>query len=414
MTTTAYIRLLCIVALILPLFTSCTMQEDITPQRERVMVSVQIGQLPLTNAITGRALNPLDAEVENRLKNLTFFQFDSEGFHNRQRDYFRIDSLNVTSYATTNINFFTGQSTIVCLANVDKDDIDDFYRNAWAQNTSVNEGEITLDQFKAWEIQIPYMDYTSNVTNAVDLAKQSNQYEGLPSAMPMSGMYSGNITAATRPSLTIMLGRMVTQLNFTVTFVNPLNKAIGYEFFNVGNRVHTFPGLLAEAINDPLHTRFHVRDYAPNYPAGASTSRFFYIAPTNAGADEQKAIRGDIYYDQNCFARFGVPDSTSMGYSTPPSPSPVRPNARVYIASVGPQDRANATAPYTLQANTIYHISLRLRIEDSPNPYDPNVPTESGNGSSRSGEASASFPVLKKPTSVLPNGTLEYSVTIHP
>ena len=112
-------------------FTACddSGRDDVLPKKEGdglVEVPVHIGLRPMVNAVTTRAENPLDPATENYMNSLRFFEFDQEGFHNRDEDYHEILlSQGHTSYPNITIQFHELSRTIVCVANVTPRNVED-------------------------------------------------------------------------------------------------------------------------------------------------------------------------------------------------------------------------------------------------------------------------------------------------
>ena len=105
-------------------FTACddSGRDDVLPKKEGdglVEVPVHIGLRPMVNAVTSRAENPLDPATENYMNSLRFFEFDQEGFHNRDEDYHEILlSQGHTSYPNISIQLHELSRNIVFVAYV--------------------------------------------------------------------------------------------------------------------------------------------------------------------------------------------------------------------------------------------------------------------------------------------------------
>ena len=164
-----------ILLLALLTFTTCddSDRDDTWLQKKKggrlVEIPVYIGLRPMVNAITTRAENPLDPATENYMNSLRFFEFDQEGFHNRNEDYHEIlFSQGHTSYPNISIHdikFHELSRTIVCVANITPRNVEDLYNTYSGTGTDKEEGHITLDDFKKWMIDVEYQQYDAENPN---------------------------------------------------------------------------------------------------------------------------------------------------------------------------------------------------------------------------------------------------------
>ena len=269
-------------------FTACddSGRDDVLPKKEGdglVEVPVHIGLRPMVNAVTTRAENPLDPATENYMNSLRFFEFDQEGFHNRDEDYHEILlSQGHTSYPNITIQFHELSRTIVCVANVTPRNVEDLYNTYSGEGTEQEEGHITLADFKKWMIDVEYQQYDAET--AYEKAFYSSVYEGLPVSMPMSAVFEGVPSDFQNKGITFYMGRLLTLLNFTLYFKSELNKPFGTEFYNVASQIHLFPGERVE-VDRNWPPRFQIVDILPregnaywgpreSYKPGESVQRY--------------------------------------------------------------------------------------------------------------------------------------------
>lgn len=408
--------------------TSC--QEDTTLDVEqteksdiqRVTIRVNVSPRPMIDAVT-RAESPLDPSTENFINSLRFFEFDQEGFHNRATDYHEvIFPEGRTSSGPINMQFSPLSRTIVCVANITPRNVEDLYNTYSGGETGQEEGRITLNDFKKWKIGIEYQQYTPN--DPYEQAYFSSIYEGLPVSMPMASVFQGDPTEYQGKGITFYMGRLLTLLNFKLTFKSVIDKPIGAEFYNVVTQMHLFPGIRSE-IEPDLPPRFQIVDILPRaasaywgardkYDVGESIGRYLYIAPTQA-TTTSNAVRADIFYGRACDLRFGNPGNEEKGI---PPTAPVSrdtyviPNARVYMTS----NRLNTPGisnPFLLDDNTIYHIQLNVTVKDEESELtDPRKEPDSVTQPSRA-RTTEVYLDDKLPSNIKPDGTLVYDVTIH-
>ncbi len=233
-----------ILLLALLTFTTCddSDRDDTWLQKKKggrlVEIPVYIGLRPMVNAITTRAENPLDPATENYMNSLRFFEFDQEGFHNRNEDYHEIlFSQGHTSYPNISIHdikFHELSRTIVCVANITPRNVEDLYNTYSGTGTDKEEGHITLDDFKKWMIDVEYQQYDAENPN--EKAFFSSVYEGLPVSMPMSAVFEGNPMDFQNKGITFYMGRLLTMLHFTLYFKSEIDKPFGAEF-NISDNV---------------------------------------------------------------------------------------------------------------------------------------------------------------------------------
>lgn len=417
-----------ILLLALLTFTTCddSDRDDTWLQKKKggrlVEIPVYIGLRPMVNAITTRAENPLDPATENYMNSLRFFEFDQEGFHNRNEDYHEIlFSQGHTSYPNISIHdikFHELSRTIVCVANITPRNVEDLYNTYSGTGTDKEEGHITLDDFKKWMIDVEYQQYDAENPN--EKAFFSSVYEGLPVSMPMSAVFEGNPMDFQNKGITFYMGRLLTMLHFTLYFKSEIDKPFGAEFNNVATQTHLFPGERVEV--DPNWTpRFQIVDILPrpqgaywgpreSYKVGESVQRYLYI-PATAATDWKTAVFADIFYGKACEQRFGNP------LADPPiQPVPrdqyVIPNARVFLTA----NRLNTPGisnPYQLDANTIYRIRLNLTLTNDSSKLDSyDTPPIIFDGETTRAALPTRALSLESPDAVLSDGTLIYNVTV--
>lgn len=406
-------------------FTACddSGRDDVLPKKEGdglVEVPVHIGLRPMVNAVTTRAENPLDPATENYMNSLRFFEFDQEGFHNRDEDYHEILlSQGHTSYPNITIQFHELSRTIVCVANVTPRNVEDLYNTYSGEGTEQEEGHITLADFKKWMIDVEYQQYDAET--AYEKAFYSSVYEGLPVSMPMSAVFEGVPSDFQNRGITFYMGRLLTLLNFTLSFKSELNKPFGTEFYNVASQIHLFPGERME-VDRNWPPRFQIVDILPregnaywgpreSYKPGESVQRYLYI-PATAATDWKTAVYADLFYGKACEQRFGNPLANPPVQAVPRDQY-VIPNARVFLTA-NLLSTPGIDNPYQLDANTIYRIRLNLTLTDNPSELTGRdvPPIIFEDGSTTRAALPTRTLALGEPDAVTPDGTLVYDVGI--
>ena len=252
---------------------------------------VQMSEVPWDDDAT-RSLSPLDPKIENTIKSVAIFQFDSEG--NLQEvpgtgEYFRYYTLTSTtnpdgvlSLTMPVTNFYDqdrGNSVVCVLANVPESVV----RSKLYPRGSTD--PIDYREFQNVTLTLPYATDT-----------QDGGEVGLVESMYMFGYYEGRVTQADQ-KINIALGRLISRLNITfkigegATF-DPAKK-LYLALMNVSTEAQVV------FTSNPMSTGKwqETKAYAvpTDFSTGTDFNCFFYVAPVMKN-DISEAVRMKMWY----------------------------------------------------------------------------------------------------------------------
>jgi len=368
------------------LFAACTVDEQLPKPAEGAVVRpvLHIGVSEMTMmaepSVMGsespdaktRAKAPMSPDVEKYVKTIAAFEFDHEGLHTKSgKTYHFIDFVNgtldgnkiwkplehgIVETTLDGLDFEARDSGTLCLvANIDNTMVDDFYAKIH-QETGQSSGRLTLDQFKSWALPFNY--------EQEDSGEYDETVSGHVKEMYMFGYYEGPIDPATSGSIAIDLGRLASRLDITI--VNEtgadIDKRLGYHFDNVCKQAYFFPIKMSMPPAATGLTRTIIckgktppkggegdavalSDAPETFDAGASVTRYFYVAAHSA-KDEDQATKLHLYYD-----RLILNDNDAD----------LTRSVKIPLCNVHPSEAPNVPNGYSLSRNTRYHFTIRLK-----------------------------------------------------
>ncbi len=375
------------------LLASCTEREDPMPNPDDgtiVYPSLRVGVTEMTMDPTSRALGPMSPDEEKYVKSIAVFEFDNEGQHTYGPATFHfIDFLKGTVDGKTNVGNvdsteygiveadleglafvkYTGSKSRICLvANVPLDSVKKFYKEL--TKTGQTEGIITFDQFTQWALPFDYKKQpTSDVYNDSTIGHLERMY--------MFGYYQGPIDPATTGNLPIDLGRLASRVDITIVNQtgSDITKRLGYHFDNVCHAAYFFPmqtgmpttkgaGMSRTVIcsgDEPVEGDDYTYHIVPqHFKAGASHTRYFYMAAHSATGFEQ-ATKLHLFYDTKIMEGNGNSRNSIL----------------IALCNVHPDQAAGVTNGYSLSRNTRYHFTIRIQSRTAPQSDESPLPADS-------------------------------------
>ena len=337
-----------ILAMIFSLLTACSVQDAI-PDNSLVddakSITLAIGTKPMLqlNSST-RASKQMAPEMENCIKTLDVFQFDTEGNHDRKTGYSHrefVDDGNPTGVLETTITekLLPNMRTLCVLANVPQEQISAFYVKVAGQ-TGQTVGRVTFDDIKQWAVRFNYIQRTDDAS--VDSA-------GMVRQMYMFGYYDGVLpSGVTGDKLQIVLGRLTARLDITINNKSSQQIAANellYHFDNVPVESYVFPGnasMKPDVVDDAENYMLNTEALEPNK---GSFTRYFYVGE-NVAKSPDEATYLHLFYKKGGFAEPG---------------KVVKGGKKIALCNSSPSDiESGKNESWQLHRNTIYSVTINL------------------------------------------------------